>query len=127
MKKIIITITLISFLNLLGCYYQEQMNPSEYNFDEKKELHLTTKDTTFSIGENDYYLKNDTLFVTFSKKLDGQSTLKMVAEISVKDIESVEVEKTNAALTLLATLGVIIGSVIVLFILDGLTTDEGLM
>ena len=108
MNKIIITITILSFLNLIGCYYQEQMNPGEYAFDEKDELHLTTKDTTYNIGEKDYYLENDTLFATFSKKLDRETTLKTVVKIPVKDMKSVEVKKTDSGKTFLAVLGGII-------------------
>jgi len=127
MKKIFVSLTLISFLNLIGCYYQEQMNPSEYNFDEKEELHLTTKDTTYNIGEKDYYLKNDTLFVTFRQKLDRQTTIKTLTEIPIKDIKSVEMEKTNTELTILATLGVTFGGIVVLFVLNGLTSDASII
>ena len=49
MKKIIIYLIIASFLNLVGCYYQQQMNPEEYNFDEKLDLQVTTKDTTYSL------------------------------------------------------------------------------
>ena len=31
MKKIIITVTILSFINLIDFYYQEQMNPSDIN------------------------------------------------------------------------------------------------
>jgi len=117
MKKFIITITILSFLNLIGCYYQEQMNPGTYNFDEEDELHLTTKDTTYNIGEKDYHLENDTLFVTFKKKLDRETTLKTVTEIPVNEIESVEVEKTDAGMTALLTLGIIVGALGLIFLL----------
>ena len=109
MKKLIITITIISFLNLIGCYYQEQMNPGTYNFDEEEDLQLTTKDTTYNIAGNDYYLENDSLFVTFSKKLDRETTLKTVVEISVGNIESLEVERSDTGLSILIGLGVVVG------------------
>jgi len=117
MKKLIISITIISFMNLIGCYYQEQMNPGTYNFDEEDELHLTTKDTTYNIGKKDYHLENDTLFVTFKKKLDRETTLKTVTEIPVNEIESVEVEKTDAGMTVLLTLGIVVGALGLIFLL----------
>jgi len=105
MKKLIISITILSFMNLIGCYYQEQMNPGEYKYDEKEQLWLSTKDTTYVLGEKDYHLENDTLFVTFSKKLDRETTLKTVVEFPVKDIKSVEVQRTDSGKTFLTVLG----------------------
>lgn len=108
MKKIIISLTLISFLNLVGCYYQEQMNPTEYKYDEKEELWLTTKDTTYVLGKNDYQYQNDTLFATLSKKLDRETTLKTNIEIPIEDVESVEVERTDVIATIGLTVVIIL-------------------
>ena len=116
MKKLIITVTIISILNLLGCYYQEQMNPSEYNFNEKKELHLTTKDTTFSIGENDYYLEDDTLVATLSKKINKQTTLKTNVKIPIQNIETVEVERVDTFETILLTSSIAIPILLITYI-----------
>ena len=118
MKKFIITITIISFLNLIGCYYQEQMNPGTYNFDEEEKLQLTTKDTTYNIGEKDYKLENDTLFVTFSKKLDRETTLKTVVEIPVENIESVEVKRSDSGLSFLLGLGVVVGLFALIYLIS---------
>ena len=93
----------------MSCYYQEQMNPSEYKYDEKEKLWLTTKDTTYVISGKDYNYENDTLFVTFSKKLDRETTLKTVVEISVGNIESLEVERSDTGLSILIGLGVVVG------------------
>jgi len=119
MRKLIITINILSFLNLVGCYYQEQMNPSKYNFDEEEKLQLTTKDTTYNIGKKDYYLENDTLFVTFRKTLDRQSTIKTVSEIPIRDIDSVKVEKFDGLKTLLGVGGItLLAMIIVVSIFD---------
>ena len=124
MNKLIITITILSFLNLIGCYYQEQMNPGEYAFDEKDELHLTTKDTTYNIGEKDYYLENDTLFATFSKKLDRETTLKTVVKIPVKDMKSVEVKRSDTGLSFLVGLGAVVGLFALIFLISTDFTGE---
>jgi len=118
MKKIFITITILSFLNLISCYYQEQMNPGTYNFDEEEKLQLTTKDTTYNIGEKEYYLENDTLFVTFSKKLDRETTLKTVTEIPVNEIESVGVKRSDSGLSVLVGLGVVVGIFALIFLIS---------
>jgi len=46
MKKFIITVTVLSFMNLIGCYYQEQMVPSDFNFNDAEDVQITTEDTT---------------------------------------------------------------------------------
>ena len=35
MKKIIIYLTINSLLNLVGCYYQQQMSVNEYDFNKR--------------------------------------------------------------------------------------------
>jgi len=68
MKKLIIWLTIFSVMNLIGCYYQEQMNPGDYKFDENEALKLTTKDSVYNLMSENYYFENDTLFTTLSKK-----------------------------------------------------------
>ena len=109
MKKIIITITIISFMNLIGCYYQKQMNPSDFNFDDEEDVQIMTKDTTYNLSGKDYYYDNDTVFATLRTKLNAQSTLKTNIEIPVKEIKTVEVERTNTLLTILSGLGIVLG------------------
>jgi hypothetical protein len=119
MKKIIVYLTIFSLLNLAGCYYQEQMNPGEYNFDENEDLVIITKDSVYKIYSEDYYLENDTVFAIKRIKLDKQSTLKTAVEIPVEEIEKVEVERTDAAATTVAVIGSIVGA-IALFIVIGM-------
>ena len=54
MKKLIIALTILSFLNLIGCHYQEQMNPGDYTFDENSTIKITTKDTVYNFNGDDY-------------------------------------------------------------------------
>ena len=107
-------------MNLIGCYYQKQMNPSEFNFNDKEDIQVTTKDTTYNLSGKDYYYENDTVFATMRIKLDAQSTLKTNIEIPVEEIKTVEVERTDALATTLTTLGVLIGvlGLICLFVFD---------
>ena len=109
MNKIIIIITIISFLNLIGCYYQEQMTPDNYYFDENEALKITTRDSVYNMKSNDYFFENDTLFGTIRTELDAQSTLKTNLKIPVDEIETVEVERTNTLFTILSGFGIIIG------------------
>ena len=110
-KKILIYLTIASLLNLVGCYYQQQMSPEEYNFDEKLDLQVTTKDTTYSLSAKDYYYDKDTLYVTSIKvieKNDYKVKYKITTKISVKEIENLEIEKTDVAATTWLVVGVVV-------------------
>ncbi len=93
MKKIIVYLTIASMLNLVGCYYQQQMNPEEYNFDENLDLQVTTKDTTYSVLADDYYYANDTLHIKILKPLNERTNVKVKVNIPKAEIEKVEVTK----------------------------------
>jgi hypothetical protein len=113
MKKIIIYLTIASLLNLVGCYYQQQMNPAEYNFDEKLDLQVTTKDTTYSLNANDYYYDKDTLYATLSKlmyKDDYWIRYRTATKIPVNEIEKLEIEKRDEAVTI----GIVAGFVLII-------------
>ena len=108
MKKLIISITIISFMNLIGCYYQEQMVPSDFNFNDEEDIEVTIKDTTYNLIGKDYYFENDRLFATVSKKIDNQTTLKYNIEIPVEDMKELNVKRTNIFLTTILVVGVLI-------------------
>lgn len=122
MKKIIVYLTIFSLLNLAGCYYHEQMNPSDYKFDENSKLTITTRDSVYNFIGDDYHFKNDTLHGIQLLKIDKRTTLKTNVRIPVENIESIEVEKTDVLATTLLTVGVIVG-VFVLALL--FSTDFG--
>ena len=111
MKRIIIYLTIASLLNLVGCYYQQQMNPEEYNFDENLDLQVTTKDTTYSLSAKDYYYDKDTIYATSIKvieKNDYKVKYRITTKIPVKEIEKLEIEKTDAAATTWLVVGVVV-------------------
>jgi len=110
-KKIIIYLTIFSMLNIVGCYYQQQMNPEEYNFADGDNIQVTTKDTTYSLIAKDYYYDKDTLFVTSIKvieKNDYKVKYKITSKIPVKDIEELEIEKTDVTATTWIVAGVVL-------------------
>ena len=108
-KKLIITVTLISFVNLIGCYYQEQMNPSDYSFNDKADMEIITKDTTYNLCGEDYYYKNDTLYVSLTNNTGEQIPLRTLKSIPIDQIEIISVEKEDAAGTTFAVIGGFIG------------------
>lgn len=113
MKKILTYLVIFSLLNLVGCYYQQQMNPEEYNFDENLDLLVTTKDSTYSISAKDYYYDKDTLYATLSKwmyKDDYWVRYKIATKIPVKEIKKLEIEKMDETVTI----GIVAGFVLII-------------
>ncbi|MBE0571505.1 MAG: hypothetical protein IH618_08175 [Ignavibacteriaceae bacterium] len=117
MKKIIVYLTIFSLLNLAGCYYQEQMNPGNYKFDENSKLTITTRDSVYNFIGDDYYFKNDTVHGIQSVKMDRRTTYKLKVEIPVEEIATVDVERTDALATILLALGITIGVFAVIFLI----------
>jgi hypothetical protein len=100
-------------LNLVGCYYQQQMTPEEYNFNEKLDLQVTTKDTTYSLSAEDYYYDKDTLYAKVPKwmyKDDYWVRYKIDTKIPVKEIEKLKIEKMDEAVTM----GIVAGFVLII-------------
>ncbi|MBK9097384.1 MAG: hypothetical protein IPM14_04515 [bacterium] len=126
MKKIIIYLTIASLLNLVGCYYQQQISPEEYSFDENLSLNITTKDTIYYLSPEDYYYDKDTLFVTSSKFIYKnnyrlQVRDKIIDKIPTIDIENLQIEKTDVAGTAL----VIVGTVVFVIVFLAFVSDPG--
>ena len=125
-KKIITYLTIFSLLNLVGCYYQQQMNPSEYSFDENLSLHITTKDTVFTLSPDDYYYDKDTLFVTTSKFIYKNNyrvrvTDKVIAKIPGEEIEMIQVEESDSVGSILVITGVVViilGTLLIIALAD---------
>ncbi|MBV6421659.1 MAG: hypothetical protein DAHOPDDO_02940 [Ignavibacteriaceae bacterium] len=107
MKNCIVIILIISLLNLIGCYYQEQLTPSSYDFDEHSDIQVSTSDTTYKLMGDDYHFANDTLFATIPKKIDRRTTHKLKVNIPVSEIKSVQVERTDTFASIATAFGVI--------------------
>ena len=125
MRKIIIWLTIFSVMNLIGCYYQEQMNPDDYTFDESNSMKITTEDTVYNFNGDDYYMINDTLFGEVSKKLDRTTSLIFNVEIPVEDIEQVEIERSDALLTTFTVVGVFVGVLGLIVLIAGTSGGGG--
>jgi hypothetical protein len=111
MRKIIVIILVFSIINIFGCYYQEQMSPGDYNYNDHYDILLTTRDTTYKLKGEEYQFYNDTLTVNLSKQIDNQTKLKYDVKIPADEINIVEVEMTDT----LGTAGVILGVLAGLF------------
>jgi len=119
-KKIIIYLTITSLLNLVGCYYQQQMTPEEYDFTDNGDIQVTTKDTVYKFNSDDYYYNNDTLFASVTKPLDERTNLRYSISIPVETIEMVVAKRMNVLGTSL-----IVGSIVLVVLLITLGGDMG--
>ena len=106
-------------LNLVACYYQQQMTPEEYNFDENLDLQVTTKDTTYMVLEDNYYYANDTLHIKVTKPLNERTNVKVKVNIPKTEIEKLEVTKKDESASNLTLIGVIVG-VLVIAVIAGI-------
>jgi hypothetical protein len=104
-------------INLIGCYYQEQMTPDNDNFDNSYDIQVITKDTLYNVKAYDYYYENDHLFAKVTKQVDKRTKLKLNIQIPADEIETIEAEKTDVGLSILATLGVLTGLFAVVIII----------
>ena len=125
MKKIIVYLTIFSLLNLAGCYYQEQMNPGDYKFDENSKLTITTRDSVYNFIGDDYHFKNDTVHGIQSLKIDKRTTVKLKVKIPVEEMTTVEVERTDVVATIFTTLGVLVGVFGLIILIAGVSGNFG--
>jgi hypothetical protein len=102
MKKIIIYLTIASLLNLVGCYYQQQMTPEEYNFDENLPIQIIKKDSTVYISNPyEYQLRGDTLFTLQQQTLDNNIKQSIMLGVPLNEIQLIKAERMDAGDTIL--------------------------
>jgi len=116
MKKIIIYLTIASLLNLVGCYYQQQMNVNEYDFNKSRTENRPIKiikidSTVYILNQYDYQFRDDTLFIQQKLIMDDNIEKRVWLRVPLNEIQSVEVEKIDAgntiSLALVVTAGIV--------------------
>ncbi len=106
MKKIFVWFLLVSFVNLTGCYSSELLAPASYKFDEKKDIRIITRDTTYKFRGYQYLLVNDTLSATGENiRITETTPVESTIKIPVEDMQIVEVTKAESGKTILAIAG----------------------
>ena len=101
MKKAIAWFILVSFINLTGCYSRDLIAPSSYKFDEKKNITVITKDTTYKFGGFQYVLVNDTLMGTPKNvRITETTPVESIIKVPVNDMQLVEVTSTDGGKTI---------------------------
>ena len=115
-KKLIIYLTIASLLNLVGCYYQQQMNVNEFDFSkshmENRPIKIIKIDSTvYILNQYDYQFRDDTLFIQQKRIMDDNIEKRVWLRVPLNEIQSVEVEKIDAdntiSLALVVTAGIV--------------------
>ena len=109
MKKTFIYLMICSFINFFGCYYQEQIIPTDYRFDEAVSLEITTRDTAYNVSGNDYFLESDTLMMTDITRVDRNNYRTSYIKVPTESMRKVKITKLDASNTILLTAGVLLG------------------
>lgn len=114
MKKIIITLTIISFMNLIGCYSYHTISKDELNqAEEYSDLQVITKNKyVYEFDEGNYTISKDSIYGSGNLKLiKGKKVYKEYeGSIHFEDVEKLGMEGFDAMATIIAvavTLGII--------------------
>jgi len=114
MKKVFVWFILISFMNLTGCYSRDLVAPSSYKFNERKEIKIITKDTTYNFKGYQYILANDTLIGTEGNVLLNKAAInESSVKVPVKEMLIVEVSSVDGGETTL----LVVGSLVVVLLI----------
>lgn len=114
MKRIIIYLTIFSLLNLVGCYYQQQMSVNEYDFNkrhtENRPIKIIKIDSTvYTLNQYDYQFRDDTLFIQQKRSIDNNIEKRVWLRVPLNEIQSVEVEKIDSGNTILLVSTITVG------------------
>jgi hypothetical protein len=117
MKKIIISFTIVCFLNLTSCYSYQEITIEEFvQTEEYLDLKVRTKDQyTFEFDEGSYTVMEDSIYGSGRKifKPGDKFGEDFSGSISLKEIESFKFDKLN---TIMTVAGIAIGVGILVFI-----------
>lgn len=105
MKKIIITITILSLLNLLGCYSYHTISKEELDqAEEYRDLQVITKNKyIYEFDEGNYTISEDSIYGTGNLKLVmGKKVYKdYEGSINFEDVEKLGMDEFDVVSTIL--------------------------
>ena len=116
MKKIIITLTILSILNFIGCYSYKEITKDEFiSSEEKLDLHVKTKNQyLYRFHEGDYSANKDSIYGSgkfLDTKLIQAKYNNFSGSIQLEDIETLKFDEFDATLTILSVT-VVVGLVV---------------
>ena len=119
LKKILIYLILFSFLHLAGCYSTEIVSPNqykEYEFSDGNSSYILVKMNNlkeYRFAKGKYSIKADSLYGNgFERVNDNYQPFN--GTIPISQIESIQYEEKNTAVTILLVAGIVAGVVIII-------------
>ncbi|MBE0571503.1 MAG: hypothetical protein IH618_08165 [Ignavibacteriaceae bacterium] len=105
MKKTIITLIIISFMNLIGCYSYHTISKEELDqAEEYRDLQVITKNKyIYEFDEGNYTISEDSIYGTGNLKLvTGKKVYKdYEGSIKFEDVAKLKMEKFDVVSTIL--------------------------
>lgn len=121
MKKEIISIANLSFLNLIGCgYTTETINPNEYDKYEKENgqpsgIYVMSEDSVkYHFVGQEYSIVNDTLFGRGVQLTNG-SEIPFDGNIPINKIKSISVEEPDRGYIVVGFLTIVVPVTLLLY------------
>ena len=125
-RKRIVLLLIISFLNYIGCYSYQAVTLEEFLSSFDKDISIKTKEqNSYLFDEGDYTIRNDTISgrgVLKGFKHGNEDWSIYEGEIAFTDIIEFKVQKFNALLTIISSV-IFIG--ILVFALSLIDPFEG--
>jgi uncharacterized protein YpmB len=124
-KKIIIYLTIASMLNLVGCYYQQQMSASDYDFKENEQIKIIKKHSTLYVADPfEYQLRKDTLYFLPLQTVGKNVEQIMWLGVPLNEIELIETERVDAGNTILLVSVITVGIVAIAAIIYAIALEN---
>lgn len=121
MKRKIISITILSFFNFIGCgHTTEVINPTEYNEYEKENgqpsgiVVVLNDSVKYHFNSKEYSIDNDTLFGK-GVEVINDSEIPFDGNIPMNRIKSISVEETNKSYVFIGFLTIVVPITILLY------------
>jgi len=112
MRKLIIVVTILSFMNLIGCYSYQEITKDEFiKAEEQVDLQVTTKNQhIYEFDEGDYTVQKDSIYGSgklINKKNRNTKTIDFTGSIYLEDIESFKFDRFNALITIIGVAAIV--------------------
>jgi hypothetical protein len=119
-NKLLSSLLVIAFLNLIGCYSSREVTLNEIlTNDEISEITITTKDSLrLSFEENDFYFSSDTLKGKSSHSRTSEKTERAIPLSDITSFESIEFDGAKTFGTTAILLTVVGGIVLIIYIVE---------
>lgn len=104
-KKFIVSLLVVTLLNLAGCYSISDVSKEEFLKEEDKDIYLISSFGKYHFTAGNYIIKNDTLTGVGEKEIPGFGLAPYRGSVSLEWVRTFQIEHLN----LLRTGGCILG------------------